>query len=572
MKLKASTSRKLRYGGVTAVFTAAIIAAVIICNVIFSALSQKFLWYTDLTPEKLFTVSDDFYSLMRDGDPDFEESSSPIEKVNEIRAEKLAADSSFQNSDLMIRIIFCDDRDAWDRDNSTAQYVYYTARQIEEEFPDHVELEFVNIIHNPTRLAKYGADSVGDVIVEFGTEYRIFDVDDFFLTTEGETLPWAYNGEKTFASAIMAVTRAESPVVCLTVDHGETLPENSTQFFRTLESAGFTIQPLELKTQEIPQNCRLIIVFNPVQDFLDKDDAFAQVDEIDKLETYLDQGNSMMVFMSPDSLGTKRLHNFEDYLEEWGICFDRKVETRLTASNQTETLYHASKVIDYSQSLLSTGGLAVEAEYVTTGFGGSVTQAMREDEGAPMMVFPNAMSISYSELFPRVPYQAEDSSDALYYYGESVNPAVKRQIYDVFVTSENAISQANGESIAKATEINPLKLMTVSKEDREITENQDTGSYINKTSYVFACGSTDFAHESLLQQQAYGNNTFLEYALRIIGQEPVPVGLDLNVLYDDTIDTITSAEATRFTVILTVIPATLAIACGVVVIVRRKYR
>ncbi len=570
MKLKASTSRKLRYGGVTAVFTAAIIAVVMICNVIFSALSQKFLWYTDLTPDHLFTVSDNFYDLMREGDPDFEESTSPIEKVNEIREEKKAADASFLDSDLMINIIFCDDRDAWDRDNSTAQYVYYTARQIEEEFPDHVQVEFVNIIHNPTKLSKYGANSNGNVIIEFGTEFRLLSVEDFFATNQGETLPWAYNGEKIFASAIMAVTRAESPVVCLTVDHGETLPENSTQFLRTLEAAGFTIQPLNLKTEEIPQNCRLMIVFNPVQDFLDKDDAFAEVDEIDKLETYLDGGNSMMVFMSPDSLGTKRLHNFEDYLEEWGISFDRKEETRLTVSNQMETIYHPSKVIDHSQSLTS-DGLAVKAEYVTDGFGGSVTSSLRED-GSPMMLFPNAMSISYSDLFPRVPYQAEDSSDALYYYGRSINPAVNRQIYDVFVTSENAISQANGESIAKATEINPLKLMTVTKEDRNITENQDTGSSINKTSYVFACGTTDFVNESILQQQAYGNNAFLEYALRIIGQEPVPVGLDLNVLYDDTIDTITTAEATRYTVILTVIPAVLAIACGVMVIVRRKYR
>ena len=58
MKLKASTSRKLRYGGVTAVLTALIIAVVIVVNVIFSALSQKFLWYADLTPELLFTLSD----------------------------------------------------------------------------------------------------------------------------------------------------------------------------------------------------------------------------------------------------------------------------------------------------------------------------------------------------------------------------------------------------------------------------------------------------------------------------------------------------------------------------------
>ena len=566
MRMKASTGRKLRYGGITAVLTAAIIAVVIICNVIFSALSQKFLWDTDMTPEKLFTVSQTCFDLLREGDPGFAESTSPIAKVDEIRAEKKAENPNFKDSDLMINIIFCDDRDAWDRDNTTAQYVYYTARQLEEEFPDHIQCKFVNIIHNPTALVKYGAYDHGNVIVEFGSEYRLMTVDDFFVANDVNSDPWAYNGEKIFSSCIMAVTRAESPVACLTVDHGETLPENSTQFLRTLEAAGFEVQPLSLRTEEIPQNCRLIIVFNPVHDFLDKDDKFAEVDEIAKLDAYLDQGNSMMVFMSPDSLGTSRLHNFEDYLEEWGISYDRKEET-----SNLGTIYHPSKVIDHSQSL-SSDGLVIKAEYMTEGEGGSVTAEMREDGTAPMIVFPNAMSISYSDLFARVPRQNEESSEALYYYGQSINPAVNRQIYEVFVTSENAISKANGESIAKATDTNPLKLMTVTKEDHQSVENDDTNSTINDVSYVFACGSTDFIDESILQQQSYGNKAFLEYALRVVGQEPVPVGLDLNVLYDDTIDTITTAEATRYTLILAIVPAVLAIACGVVVIVRRKYR
>ena len=176
MKMKASTSRKLRYGGITAVLTAMIIAVIIVVNVIFSALSQKFLWYTDLTPDKLFTVSDTCYDLIRNGDPGFEESTSPIEKIDEIRAEKLKEDPGFDVSTLKINIIFCDDRDKWDQDNTTSQYVYYTALQLANQFPDYINLEFVNIIHNPTRLIKYGAYDRGNVIIEFGTEYCNIDI------------------------------------------------------------------------------------------------------------------------------------------------------------------------------------------------------------------------------------------------------------------------------------------------------------------------------------------------------------------------------------------------------------
>ena len=58
MKIKASTGRKLRYGGLSLALTALIIAVVVIVNVIFSALAQKFMWYGDLTPELLYTISD----------------------------------------------------------------------------------------------------------------------------------------------------------------------------------------------------------------------------------------------------------------------------------------------------------------------------------------------------------------------------------------------------------------------------------------------------------------------------------------------------------------------------------
>ncbi len=570
MKMKASTSRKLRYGGITAILTALIIALVLVANVIFGALAQKFLWYTDLTPEKLFTVSDACFDVIRNGDSGFEESTSPIEKVEEIWAEKKAEDPSFDPSTMMINIIFCDDEDKWNTENTTAQYVYYTALQLEKEFPEYINLEFVNIVHNPTRLIKYGAYDNSNVIIEFGSEYRLRTVDSFFVSNDEDSDPWAYNGEKIFASSIMAVTRAESPIACLTVGHGETLPSN--ELIKTLDNAGFEVQSVDLRNEEIPTNCRLLIVYNPVSDFLDSDDGVTEIDEIEKLDAYLDGGNSMMVFMSPDSLGTTRLDNFEDYLEEWGITYNRLEEITVSQSGSMTTLYHPTKVVDHSQSL-SADGLLVEAEYVTVGLGGSVTEAMRESGTEPMMVFPNAMSISYSPLYETTYYQDEEDSSLNFYYGKMKSGSgTYRQIYDVFVTSENAIAKANGQDVAKATANDPLKLMTVTREDRYVTENEETSSSINDASYVFACGSSDFAATNLLQQQSYGNNAFLEYALRIVGQEPVPVGLTPNVFYDDTIDTITTAEATRYTVILTVIPAVAAIVCGVVVIVRRKYR
>ena len=72
MRMKASTGKKLRYGGISAIVTTVVVAAIILFNVIFSALSQKFTLYADLTPDLLFTLSDECIDLIRNGDDEFE--------------------------------------------------------------------------------------------------------------------------------------------------------------------------------------------------------------------------------------------------------------------------------------------------------------------------------------------------------------------------------------------------------------------------------------------------------------------------------------------------------------------
>ena len=63
-------NRKLRYGGISVALTAAFISLVIISNVVFTAFAEKFRWYIDMTPEQLYTVSDECIDLLDDVDKD----------------------------------------------------------------------------------------------------------------------------------------------------------------------------------------------------------------------------------------------------------------------------------------------------------------------------------------------------------------------------------------------------------------------------------------------------------------------------------------------------------------------
>lgn len=570
MKIKAETGKKLRYGGMSAFLTALIIAVIIIANVIFSALAQKFRWYTDLTPEPLYTLSEECMDIIENGDSEFEESSSPIEMVEKIRAENLAEDPNFDPSSLMINIVFCNEPDVLNS-NFMQRCVYTSALELEQAFPEYINVEYHNIHRNPTAVAKYKTNSrvtidTTSVIIEFGTEYRIRTLSSFFTFDDAtSTEPWAYNGEKAFASSILAVTRAESPLACVTYNHGEVFEDET--FFNTLVDAGYEVQPIDLASEEIPDNCRLIVVFNPDTDFK-VPDGVTDIDEISKLDDFLDESNSLMVFMDAD---TVRLDNFEEFLEEWGISFDRDYSTGTEQPCYVRESAENTLLMNQSSDKY---GYTFRGQYVTAGLGGSLTETMRE-RTPKTIVFGNAMSISYSDLYEPSHYTpADDDTDgAEYDYGYYfMDDGRSRRIFDVFTTSADAVSVSGGVEVGRATAADPLKLMTVSMEQRMVQEDDYGYSSINETSYVFACGSVEFASATLLQSNSYGNTDLLLTALRTIGQEPVPVGLERKPFADKTIDTVTSAAATQYTVTLAVVPALAAIISGVVILVRRKYR
>ena len=108
--------------------------------------------------------------------------------------------------------------------------------------------------------------------------------------------------------------------------------------------------------------------------------------------------------------------------------------------------------------------------------------------------------------------------------------------------------------------------------ETESQQENQWGDYITNGSYVIACGSPDFISKDFLQSTAYGNGAFLEYALRQVGKEVVPVGLTFKVFNDTSMDTITTSDATKYTVALTVVPVVLALGAGIFVLVRRKNR
>ena len=51
-------SKKFRYGSTATAITVFTVALVVLANVIFTALSEKYLWYADMTEKEVYSLSD----------------------------------------------------------------------------------------------------------------------------------------------------------------------------------------------------------------------------------------------------------------------------------------------------------------------------------------------------------------------------------------------------------------------------------------------------------------------------------------------------------------------------------
>lgn len=472
------------------------------------------------------------------------------------KAASFNGERELYETDVKVKIIFCDLPDNI-RANDSLNLVYETARDLADRFPGYISVENVDIWNNATAVQKYKTTtytSIGstNVIIESGTEFRVCTLRSFFVFDSADaSSPWGYSGEKTFASNILSVTQAESPIACITVNHGEVLKDY--QLLYTLQDAGYKVQTIDLAYHEIPEDCRLLVVYDPVQDCLVRD-GVSDISEIEKIDRFLDGLNcAMMVFVDPE---TPKLPNFEEYLEEWGVVINRHTD------NLGDT--YGSVIQESAAQGLFSNGYTFSGTYVKGGAGGSVYKLLSEKSNPPMVMFANSTSLSYSDLYSPSHVVPEDSSKPSYDCASYASNGVYRTAYDIFVTSDGAKMMANGNEVGNASRDGAYKLMTITRES-QIVDNEPVYSS------VIVCASTEFVSETMLASPTYGNSDVLLSTSRNLGEELIPVDLDYKMFASTEITTMTTQSKNVWTTVLAVIPAVIVIGVGVFVLVRRRY-
>lgn len=508
---KTASKKAFRHGSVTVILTVLVVASILLLNLSVTTLAMRYGWFINMNPTLLYPVTDPCYEYL---------------DTYVLRDDKIK-----ENEQL--RIIFCDEKEEIEADGTMA-FVHNTALELAEHY-DRVSVQYLNIWENPSIARGYGVKASTSVVVALGTEdadgefkavdSRVCTLRDFFLFPANDTEnPVAYIGEKRFAVAMKAVVTPDAPIAYFTLNHGESVSDYSLMYAVT--DAGYTISYLDSLSFDIPEDCGLLVSYNPTRDFT-VNDGVSGTSELDKLDAYLNKGGKFMFFASADTFAAGGFPHIEGYLEKWGATFAHE-----TGDSGVEECF---SVRDMSHGL-TVDGYTLVGQLPTDGKGGEIMK----DLGGTVRV-ANATVIRAAEAFTPA-------------NGSFVSGS--RTLTPLLRSHEGAEAWAGGRAVDRTKE--GYNLVT-------LTEDASTGGF------VLVSSSTELASEDALQSGAYANSAFLLTAMEAMGKTEIPISLRAQPFSDNTIHVMTTATARNVTILLAALPVVLATATGLIVLIRRKF-
>lgn len=298
--------KRLKHGALSVVFTVIFVAAIVLINIIFNMVLDRFDVSADLTDKSMYSIDqttvdylagiDDSISIIVTAEEtNFESASSYYKQVSEIV-------KAFSSANMRISASYLD------LDENPAFYSKYGATLSTGSIIVESEKTGRNVIITPTDYLspKYTLDG-DEISAEYYSMYYQMG-----LGSSGRLLVEYYAAaEKCLLSGIMSVTN-EDPVrvAVLTEDYGASRPEALCEL---LEANAYIIEDLKITSVEtIDSDYDFIILFAPIYDFSN--------DDLNKIDMWLDNGgryDKNMFYIAASAVD--ELPNINKYLEGWGL-------------------------------------------------------------------------------------------------------------------------------------------------------------------------------------------------------------------------------------------------------------
>lgn len=519
-KQKAAVTKKLKYGSLSVGFAIVVVVLCIAVNLAASVFSARFSLRVDVTDDeaRYYTVSDE--------------------------AKQLIDEAYADNPDWHVSFVFLTEED-----KVSDIMVQELARSFESLYSSHISIEYLDVDTDYDRYKEYCTVTQVNlterhVIVESDTHMRALNFSSFYdsdLET-GDTV--AFSGERQYTSAIIRVSMETAPVAVFTAGHGESLDNGGIlldQFvgltseqianvlvdssspipiFDSVIEMGYDIQVVDLnKTNSLPDNTKIVIVSDPVNDFLGYDYNNPElISEMEIIRDYMEgYGASLLVAVDPD---TDELPELSAYLsQEFGLSYEA----------------HTS-VLDMDRSIKGSNGATLLGELPSNRGGTLGDSILSSFNGKERFAFKDVVKLATSN-------------------------SIKSNGEDTLINS-SASAVANGK-----TDVYPL--FAYSSHSRALQDAD--GNDVNRLEYqtAYLVGSTSFLSSSFLTS-SYSNRALFESILRKASTDQVPVVIEPISFVTESLE-ITTGEARGWTVAVTLIAPAAIFAAAAVVWLKRRH-
>ena len=465
--------------------TALAIAFFICVNLMLVALNDAFRWHFLITDKQLYTLngSTDEY----------------FEKINP------------ENNP--VNFYFCMNESSLS-ENVTYERILDTVRQFADRYSffsySHLDIYYDHDFIKKDLGVQEAVTKDSVILYSPGAGYEVRSLSTFYIydTEDTKNDDMIFNGEEIVATLVFRVLNESFPKVYFTVGHGE----SSTQSMQNLLfSAGYDVLTADLSQNDIEEDCKLIVIANPLYDFEEFKDGSAS--EITRLRGFIERGGSVLVLRSPAAAALPRL---DALCESYGLSVKSgsilRDEEHSIASNS------AALLLDYASSdaAKAVSDRADKAEG-TNGIACAGVTAVTTKDGEGYQT--SALLKTYE-------------SAALYTDGKKVSDGEH---------TVAALSRANGIG--------------------------------GKTGTLILVGSTGLGDAMLLDMGGYGNESFLYSLLEYAGgADTTPIGAGVVVLNSYPLTNLSSSTSRLFFVLLTVALPFAASVGGFLVCRRRKHR
>lgn len=271
------TTRRQRYLLLSSATTLLVVVALVLVNIITIYLTDRYPVALDLTPQKIFELSDQSKEYLNR----LEEPVS-IQVLNNEESFRSGGEYFVQAQEVLSQYARCSDK---------------------------VTLEYIDLLANPSLAAQYEDVQIGDIIVSSGKRTRTLSAYDLFQIESGSYGSYitASKAEQVVTSAILNVTSSEQVQAAILTGHGEQYPDG---LVKLMEQNNFEVRSVSPAQEQIPQEVQVLLWVAPLNDpdqtVLDQLDSFLQEQE----------GRTLLYFADTTQPELPRL---EEFLEKWGI-------------------------------------------------------------------------------------------------------------------------------------------------------------------------------------------------------------------------------------------------------------